>query len=100
MMLHLEAISDEMVTVINDGPIKIEVSSNSFPRANDPTAAHDEKNECVVVWKPKDRSEWTSEEAKRFRLDGQARDIIIRSTPDSIQCRLWGADDDVFSTVI
>ena len=35
MMLHLEAISDEMVTVINDGPIKIEVSCNTFPRAND-----------------------------------------------------------------
>ena len=49
MMLHLEAISDEMVTVINDGPIKIEVSSSSYPRANDPTATHDEKNECVVV---------------------------------------------------
>ena len=91
MMLHLEAISDEMVTVIIDGPIKIEVSCNTFPRANDPTATQDEKNECVVVKKPKDRSEWTSEEAKRFRLDGQARNIIIRSTPDSIQCKLWGA---------
>ena len=66
MMLHLEAISDEMVTVINDGPIKIEVSSSSYPRANDTTATQEEKNECVVVRKPKDRSEWTSKEAKRF----------------------------------
>ena len=91
MMLHLEAISDEMVTVINDGPIKIEVVSSSCPRANDDTATPSEKNEVVIVRKPKDRSEWTSEEAKRFRLDGQARNIIIRSTPDSIQCKLWGA---------
>lgn len=91
MMLHLEAISDEMVTVVNDGPIKIEVSSSSYPRANDATANQEENNECVVVRKPKDRSEWTSEEAKRFRLDGQARNIIIRSTPHSIQCKLWGA---------
>ena len=66
MMLHLEAISDEMVTVINDGPIKIEVVSSSCPRANDSTATVAEKNECVVVKKPKDRSEWTSEEANRF----------------------------------
>ena len=57
MMLHLEAISDEMVTVINDGPIKIEVVSSSCPRANDDTATPSEKNEVVIVRKPKDRSE-------------------------------------------
>ena len=49
MMLHLEAISDEMVTVINGGPIKIEVVSSSCPRANDSTATAAEKSERVVV---------------------------------------------------
>lgn len=56
MMLHLEAISDKMVTVINDGPIKIEVVSSFCPRANDPDATVTEKNECVIVRNPKDMS--------------------------------------------
>lgn len=34
---------------------------------------------------PKPRELWTNEEIKRFRLDAQARNIIIRSIPHSVQ---------------
>ena len=44
-----------------------------------------------IVYDDKPRELWTSEDAKRHRLDGQARNIIIRSTHEHIQCKLWGA---------
>ena len=94
MMLHLEAISDEMINVIQKGPIRILQKVESYPvssgKDKDTEDGSSKEGEVRESWVEKPRSEWTSEEAKRFRLDGQARNIIIRSTPDTIQCKLWG----------
>ena len=99
MMLHLEAISDEMIDVINNGPIVIqqlmEVSNGRDIEQSDGSSQTDSstsgKPASQVIYEPKPRELWTSEDAKRNRLDGQARNIIIRSTPEHIQCKLWGA---------
>ena len=104
MMLHLEAISDEMIYVINEGPIKIrqlkqvtEVSdgrkASDKEDGSEDMAASDSGHVArgSIMYEDKPRELWTSEDAKRHRLDGQARNIIIRSTPEHIQCKLWGA---------
>ena len=104
MMLHLEAISDEMIYVINEGPIKIrqlkqvtEVSdgrkASDKEDGSEDAAASDSGRVArgSIMYEDKPRELWTSEDAKRHRLDGQARNIIIRSTPEHIQCKLWGA---------
>ena len=90
MILHLEAISDEMITVIQDGPIKIQIEKSAFPVSNGKDREGDtgkddaetsitppgSQDKVTLVDKP--RSQWTSEEAKRYRLDGQTRNIIDR----------------------
>ena len=102
MMLHLEAISDEMIEVIKNGPIVIqqlkqvmEVSSgrdrDQSEGSSQTDASTSGRSTGQVIYEPKPRELWTSEDAKRNRLDGQARNIIIRSTPEHIQCKLWGA---------
>ena len=103
MMLHLEAISDEMIYVINEGPSKI-TQLKQVTELSDGRKASDKEDEeeeppasdsgCVahgsIMYEDKPRELWTSEDAKRHRLDGQAHNIIIRSTPEHIQCKLWG----------
>ena len=100
MMLHLEAISDKMIEVIKNGPIVIQqlkqVMEVSNGRDRDPTdeepsggssqtdALTSGRPTGQVVYEPKPRELWTMEDAKRNRLDGQARNIIIRSTPEHI----------------
>ena len=101
MMLHLEAISDEMICVINEGPIKIR-QLKQVTEVSDGRKALDKEDESEdaaasdsgrvargsIMYEDKPRELWTSEDAKRHRLDGQARNIIIRSTPEHIQCKL------------
>ena len=76
-MLHLEAISDEMINVIQNGPIRILQKQDSYPvstgRDKDTEGGSSKEGEVRETWVEKPRSEWTSEEAKRFRLDGQAK---------------------------
>ena len=43
------------------------------------------------IYKEKPREICTSEDSKRFWLDGIAGNIIIRSTPEFIQSKLWGS---------
>ena len=95
MLLHLEAISDEMIYVIKNGPIVIRQlkqvldTSSGKERAQDSSGSSSETT--TLAYEDKPREQWTSEDAKRYRLDGQARNIIICSTPEHIQCKLWGA---------
>lgn len=102
MMLHLEAISDEMIEaiknnsiVIQQAKIVIDVSDgrdeDSARRTSTSETSTSGRATSQIALEEKPRYLRTSEDSKRNRLDGQARNIIIRSTPDHIQCKLWCA---------
>ena len=92
MLLHLEAISDEMIVVLENGTIIIQQVTISNGHDKNP---EDSDSEIVTtgqkIYRDKPREIWTSKDSKRFRLDRIARNIIIRSTPGFIQCKLWGS---------
>ena len=102
-MLHLEAISNEMIEVINNGPIVIQQAKivtdvsdgrdeDSARRTSTSETSTSGRATGQIALEEKPRYLWTSEDFKRNRLDGLARNIIIRSTPDHIQCKLWCAN--------
>ena len=92
MMLHLEAISDEMIEVIKNDPIVIQqekIATDVCDGRDEDFARRTSTSETStsgratgqIALEENPRYLWTSEDFKRNRLDGQARNIIIRSTP-------------------
>ena len=86
-----------MIYVIKNGPIVIRQLKHALDTSSVKERDQDSSGSSTpdigirtttqIAYEDKHRDLLTSEDAKRFRLDGQACNIIIRSTPEHIQCK-------------